>query len=238
MHVKALKRNNPVLKRKNTRICRLNLKTLCRCSRSVGKGKETAWVISLSGVCCVSVKTSLPFNIVRGHPVRKKHPHPLKGRNPRALASLVNWKDFLSFLKQGMQLAAPSLPLLPFCVPWPSKPLASLSGLAYEPAGKVDVWGSTPVLAADVELSRWCFLCRNVSISSLTSILTKLLVLVASFVLSWCLFAFWMGLCVLQPVLEGLAMSGKQVRSFWENSNKKRQWVEAAIEDNRLEMTP
>lgn len=131
-HAEALKRNNPVLQRKTISICRLNLKTLCRCSRGVGKGEETGWVISLSGVCCVSVKTFLPFNIIKGQAVRKKRP--LKGHNPRALANLDNWKDFLSFLKQGTQLAAPSLPLLPFCVPWPSKPLASLSGLTCEPA--------------------------------------------------------------------------------------------------------
>lgn len=150
---KSPEENNPVLQGKNISICRLNLKTLCRCSRRVGKGKEAGRLISLSGVCCVSIKTSLPFNIIKGHPIRKKHPHPLKGRNPTALASLVNW-NFLSFLKQGTHLAAPSLPLLPFCTAWRSKPLASL---AYEPARKVDVWGSAAVLAADVELSRWYF---------------------------------------------------------------------------------
>lgn len=88
--MKALKRNNPVLQRKNISICRLNLNTFYRYSRRDGKGKEAGQLIILSEVCCVSVKTSLPFNIVAGHPVRKKHPHPLKGRNPEALASLVN----------------------------------------------------------------------------------------------------------------------------------------------------
>ena len=125
------------------------------------KREEAGQVICLSGVCCVSVKTCLPCNVVKGHPIRKNHPHPLKGCNSRALPSLANWKDFPSLLKQGMQLAAPSLPLLPFCTPWPGKALASLSGLAYEPASEVDDWGSAAVLAADVELSRWHFFTRK-----------------------------------------------------------------------------
>lgn len=41
-----------------------------------------------------------------------------------------------------------------------------------------------------------------------------------------------MGLCMLHSVPEGLALSGKQVHAFLGNSNKKRQWVEAAIEDD------
>lgn len=213
-HAEALKRNNPVLQRKTISICRSNLKTLCRCSRGADKGEETGWVISLSGVCCVC-QNLLLFNIIKGQAIGKKHPHPLKGHNPKALANLDNWKDFLSVLKQGTQLAAPSF----LCTL--TKRTTSIPFWAHLWASqKVNVWESAAVLAADAELKRWCFLCTSVSINLMIPIFMMLLIFVSFFVFSWCLVFF------LEEALHAaLSTRGTDKRQYavWENSKKKRQ---------------